>query len=102
MAKFRQGNLVLTPTQEITQGSETILGADGIANLTTLDVSGLSTLDSLLLSAGEEINEFSIDGNLAGDSDTAVPTEKAVKTYVDVQIGGTIPTGIDNRIVRYN
>jgi hypothetical protein len=34
------------------------------------------------------INEFSIDGTLAGDSDSAVPTEKAVKTYVDAQVGG--------------
>ena len=33
--------------------------------------------------AGTNINEFSTDGTLAGDSDNAVPTEKAVKTYVD-------------------
>lgn len=38
---------------------------------------------SLQLPAGAIINEFSTDGTLAGDSDTAVPTEKAVKTYVD-------------------
>ncbi len=29
------------------------------------------------------INEFSTDGTMAGNSDVAVPTEKAVKTYVD-------------------
>ena len=29
------------------------------------------------------IDEFSIDGTLAGNSDTAIPTEKAVKTYAD-------------------
>lgn len=29
------------------------------------------------------IDEFSTDGTLAGNSDTALPTEKAVKTYVD-------------------
>lgn len=29
------------------------------------------------------ITEFSTDGTLAGDSDSALPTEKAVKTYVD-------------------
>ena len=33
------------------------------------------------------INEFSTDGTLADDSDTAIPTEKAVKTYVDAQVG---------------
>ena len=31
------------------------------------------------------ITEFSTDGTLAGDSDSALPTEKAVKTYVDTQ-----------------
>jgi hypothetical protein len=33
--------------------------------------------------AGVAINEFSSDGTLAGNSDLAVPTEKAVKTYID-------------------
>ena len=41
------------------------------------------------LENGTTINEFSIDGTLAGNSDSAVPTEKAVKTYVDNAIGGT-------------
>ena len=43
---------------------------------------------SLRLNAGNSVNEFSTDGTLAGDSDTALPTEKAVKTYVDSQIAG--------------
>lgn len=34
-------------------------------------------------SSGTTISEFSIDGTLAGNSDDAVPTEKATKTYVD-------------------
>lgn len=38
---------------------------------------------SLQLPAGAAIVEFSTDGALAGDSDTVVPTEKAVKAYVD-------------------
>lgn len=37
------------------------------------------------LTLGTSINEFSIDGTLAGNSDDAVPTEKAVKTYVDAE-----------------
>lgn len=40
----------------------------------------------LSLTSGTGINEFSIDGTLAGDSDDAVPTEKAIKTYVDTQL----------------
>jgi hypothetical protein len=42
----------------------------------------------ITLSAGTTINEFSIDGTLSGNSDSAVPTEKAVKTYVDGEISG--------------
>ena len=36
------------------------------------------------------ITEFSTDGTLADDSDSALPTEKAVKTYVDDYGGGLI------------
>lgn len=38
---------------------------------------------SITLGTGTEISELSIDGTLAGDSDDALPTEKAVKAYVD-------------------
>jgi len=53
----------------------------------------LSGLDQLQLGAigatlGAMIDEFSIDGTLAQNSDEKVPTQKAVKTYVDAQIGG--------------
>ncbi len=37
--------------------------------------------DGLIMENGTRINEFSTDGTLGGDSDLAVPTEKAVKTY---------------------
>lgn len=36
-----------------------------------------------LLGAGATVTEFSTDVTLAGDSDTALPTEHVVKTYVD-------------------
>jgi hypothetical protein len=39
----------------------------------------------LKLSLGATVSEFSTDGTLAGDSDTALPTEKAVKSYVDTR-----------------
>ncbi len=42
--------------------------------------------ESLDLSTGATVNEFSTDGTMADDSDTAVPTEQAVKTYVDAKI----------------
>lgn len=43
--------------------------------------------DDLQLGSGAIIDEFSIDGTLSADSDTLVPTQKAVKTYVDNATG---------------
>jgi len=58
----------------------------------TIDASVQGTFDSdgLTLASGTSVNEFSTDGTLAGDSDDAVPTEKAVKTYVDNQTGTSV------------
>lgn len=47
------------------------------------DLDAVTGMASLTLDLGATIDEFSIDGTLAGNSDTALPTEKAVKTYVD-------------------
>jgi len=44
---------------------------------------------TLKFTAGGAVNEFSTDGTLAGDSDSAVPTEKAVKTYSDTNFAPT-------------
>jgi len=53
------------------------------------DFSGNITIDgSLELETGTSVNEFSVDGTLGGNSDDAVPTEKAVKAYVYTQIAG--------------
>lgn len=50
------------------------------------------------LGTGQKIDEFSTDGTFADDSDTALPTEKAVKTYVDTQVStfASISTGTHN------
>jgi hypothetical protein len=45
-----------------------------------------------LVLGGNAVNEVSTDGTMAGNSDTALPTEAAVKTYVDTEIAG-IPAG---------
>lgn len=45
-----------------------------------VDSSGLST------ELGSSVNEFSTDITLADNSNRAIPTERAVKTYVDYQI----------------
>ena len=44
---------------------------------------GTYDIVSLSFPTGATITEFSTDGTLGDDSDTAVPTEKAVKSYVD-------------------
>ena len=61
----------------------------------TLDASAfdLSGLESLRLGSvggliGASVNEFSTDGTLGQNSNNKVPTQAAVKTYVDTQISG--------------
>lgn len=49
------------------------------ATVTTLTANTSITLTNA-------VTEFSTDGTLSGDSDSALPTEKAVKTYVDTQV----------------
>lgn len=67
--------------------SGTNLIVDYGTNEVTIDISSVETLKAdstgLTLQLGTNINEFSTDGTLSGNSDDAVPTEKAVKTYVD-------------------
>ena len=65
----------------------------GIATLNAdaFDLSGLTELQlgSIGAQIGATINEFSTDGTLSGNSDVAVPTEQAVKTYVDTNATST-------------
>ena len=58
------------------------------------------TGNQLTLSAGTGIDEFSIDGTLTGNSDDAVPTEKAVKTYVDSANLALLVDGVAGRVLR--
>jgi len=56
---------------------------DGVS--TTQQILNLNYSQGLFFGAGNPINEFSIDGALTDNSDAALPTEKAVKTYVDAR-----------------
>ena len=65
----------------------------------TLDAAAfnLSGLESLRLGSvggliGAAVNEFSTDGTMSQNSDTKVPTQQAIKTYVDT-LDGTTPVG---------
>lgn len=66
-------------------------GASGSGTAPTslsLDVNTiLASTRTLGFALGTTINEFSTDVGLAGDSDDAVPTEKAVKAYADAISG---------------
>ncbi len=54
---------------------------------------GYFDANGLTLESGASINEFSTDDALSGDSDVAVPTEQAVKAYVDGQVS-VLQTGV--------
>jgi hypothetical protein len=61
-----------------------------IADTDDADILRLSDLrifapSSIRFSAGTDISEFSTDGTMAGNSDDAVPTEKAVKEFVETE-----------------
>lgn len=47
---------------------------------------------TMIMANGSAINEFSTDTTLAGSSDLAVPTENAVKTYVDTNVDQNVKT----------
>jgi hypothetical protein len=47
------------------------------------EIFSIDNAGGIQVNQGQRVDEFSTDGTLAGDSDTALPTEKAVKTYVD-------------------
>lgn len=56
----------------------------GVATSGTLRATFSDT--GFTLQNGTNVNEFSIDTTLSGNSDSAVPTEKAVKTYIDERV----------------
>lgn len=95
------GNITITPngTGNINLGSlkfnGTSISSDDstIININealrvegALTATGAITGSSLTLASGATATELSIDGTMAGNSDAAIPTEKAVKTYVDSQV----------------
>ena len=74
--------------------------ATGRATLdaSAFDLSGLTSLKlgSIGAQLGETINEFSADATLGGASNLAVPTEFAVKTYVDNKVANGVAAGVSN------
>jgi len=87
----------LTVGNAVTLASTNAGTIDFGATSKTLTISETCTIDQNLAKASSPtfagltvvnaINEFSKDNTLGGNSDTALPTEKAVKGYVDTTVG---------------
>ena len=71
------------PVFVVGNGYEGITGTVRRNALTVRQNGNVDIGGTLAFESGTSIDEFSTDGNLAGDSDDAVPTEKAVRSYVD-------------------
>jgi hypothetical protein len=76
----------LDATSGAAESSPSIISPDSNAGDKRWILQGIRAA-ALQLATGATPTEFSTDGTLGGDSDTAVPTEKAVKAYVD-GVGG--------------
>jgi len=79
--------------------SDFIISHDSVNNAlifydeqTLNEVARFSTAGLKLFATGADINEFSTDTTMAGNSNDAVPTEKAVKAYVDGKASGLVTT----------
>ena len=74
-------------------------GKAGILNIITTDTAeGVSFSGTIAMATGATIDEFSTDETLAGDSDTALPTEKAVKAYVDGAVSAASPDFLEKEV----
>jgi hypothetical protein len=69
-------------------------------NASAFDLSGLTSLrlGSIGAQLGAQINEFSSDGTLSQNSNEKVPTQAAVKFYVDTNVSQTLE---DSKIYTY-
>ncbi|MBC8526013.1 MAG: hypothetical protein H8D22_03940, partial [Candidatus Cloacimonetes bacterium] len=61
---------------------------DGTVSITGGDITGVDSMyiRTVKFQSGTDITEFSTDAGLGGDSDNAIPTEKAIKTYTDALV----------------
>ena len=85
MAKVKKGNIVLTNQQSLIIDGETVVSKERKGQFSSIALDSTSDL---------YITGFSTDGTLSTNSDSSIPTEKAVKTYVDNNSGDVRLQGI--------
>ena len=94
-------DLGIVTTVDINGGS--IDGATiGAASASTGKFTTVEASTSIKSASGATIDEFSIDGTMAGNSDTALPTEKAVVTYVAASLDAALLTKSIDVVQLYN
>ena len=74
----------------------------GEANLQwkNLYIDGLAYIDNIIMQSGPQIKKITSSTTLSGNSDDTLPTEKAVKAYVDNNSGGSFnPTAINSDLI---
>jgi len=83
-------NAIITTTQETNfEAAYTHVSSNGTDHgYINQDVQSSASPTFAGLTVTNAITEFSTDGTMAGDSDSAVPTEKAVKTFVEANLAG--------------
>ena len=74
---------------ESLQGPLTIAEALTVSAISPPTSTPLEIKGALKLAEGVAINQFSADESLSENSDSIVPTQKAVKTYVDAAVQGS-------------
>ena len=79
--KIQDGGIVPTTTNDIDLGTSTLQFKDGYFD-------GNVTLDGLVIGSATAITDVDTDLSAVSGSDDTVASAKAIKTYVDAQVGG--------------
>jgi len=81
--------IAINPSTGITTIAESLsVNVDATVGNDLLVTRDATVSGSIYMGSGASITEFDTDTNLAADSDAIVPTQKAIKTYVDNAVAG--------------
>ena len=80
--KIQDGGIIPTTTNDIDLGTSTLQFKDGYFD-------GNVTLDGLVIGSATAITDVDTNLNAVSTSDDTIASAKAIKTYVDAQVGGS-------------